>query len=334
MPIAFEGQRPAWLQDSDELPQLHKDLPPGWSENYLSYVWSPNNDVGVYIHLCCRPGSPTVWDEQLHVALPGDRYLVSKGISAGRNDQGPNVCGISFRCDEPFVKWTKRFHGGGRLVSGAEMRAGPLTDGETVPVEMELVFTAMSPPFDLGTGTLDQPWAVGHYEQHHHVTGWIAFAGERYDISGTGLRDHSWGARHYDEIGLTTWLHGQFPESGRSMMAVLVTGKPPRPPFTYACVSDANSVTAAVPSPLPTARTLSQSEEGYEFELTLADGSKSTIKATIVNPLRAALVGASEIALGTHAAPGANHHYIDAFTRFEWDGEVGYGITERTVDLE
>ncbi len=36
--------------------------------------------------------------------------------------------------------------------------------------------------------------------------------------------------------------------------------------------------------------------------------------------------------IGNHAGPAIDHDDVDAFTRFTWDGEVGYGLTERTVD--
>jgi hypothetical protein len=187
----------------------------------------------------------------------------------------------------------------------------------------------MSPPFDFGTDHLDQDWAVGHYEQHGRLTGELRVAGERYEIAGTGLRDHSWGPRDYRRIGTTTWLHAQFPDGGRSLMAVLVTGVPPRPPFSVATIGNADTIRHVSAEGLPLADDLAAAEADYAFTLNGED-----VRATVVNPLRAALVGAAEIALGTHAAPGANHHYIDAFTRFEWGGEVGYGLTERSVDLQ
>ena len=327
--------RPNWLTADDELPhEAGSSLPPLWCENYLSYVWSPENEVGIYVHLCRKPGPIELWDEQVIIALPDDRYLLAKGFSEGRVEQGVSVAGIHFRCDEPFQRWTKRFRGGARLVSGDEYRSGPLADGEHVAVEWETEWTPLSPPFDFGTTELDQPWAVGHYEQHHYVTGTLRFLDTEYAIAGTGMRDHSWGARDYHEIGTTTWLHGQFADSGRWLMAVLVTGRPPRPPFGYAVVGDGASMTPVEVSDLPEARTLADTGAPYVLGLTYPDGTTSTVSAEIVNHPRAALVGPSEIALGTFAAPTANHHYIDAFTRFTWDGEVGYGVTERTVDLQ
>lgn len=335
MPEMVATTRPDWLTDADELPhQLGTDLPPLWCENYLSYVWSPANEVGIYLHLCRKPGPIEIWDEQVIVALPGDRYLLTKGFAEGRVEGGPSVAGVHLRCEEPFARWHKRFRGGARLLTGDEYRSGPLTDGEHVAVEWETTWTAFSPPFDFGTATLDQPWGVGHYEQHHRVQGELRFLDESYDIAGTGMRDHSWGARDYREIGTTTWLHGQFPDSGRWLMAVLVTGLPPRPAFAFALLGEGDAVTVVEAAGMPSATTLEETAAPYELVLTAADGTTSRIAAEVLNQPRAALVGPGEIALGTFAAPAANHHYIDAFTRFTWDGDTGYGITERSVDLQ
>jgi hypothetical protein len=326
--------RPDWLTNADEMPHdPGVEVPPLWSENYLSYVWSPANEVGIYVHLCRRAGPIEVWDEQVIIALPGDRYLLAKAFAEGVIDHGPSVAGIHFRCDEPYKQWTKRFRGGARLLTGDQYRSGPLTDGAHIAVEWETTWTAFSPPFDFGTGTLDQSWAVGHYEQHHHVAGMLRFLDERYDITGTGMRDHSWGARDYQEIGTTTWLHAQFPDSGRWLMAVLVTGVPPKPRFEFAVVGDGSAATVANAAGMPEATVLEDGSAAYTLTLTHEDGTRSTVKATVLNALRAALVGPSEIALGTLAAPEANHHYIDAFTRYDWDGDTGYGITERSIDL-
>src|SRR5271168_853161 len=54
--------KPAWLTDADERPHVAADIE-NWSENYLTYVWSPSNEVGIYTHLCRLPGDLARWDE-------------------------------------------------------------------------------------------------------------------------------------------------------------------------------------------------------------------------------------------------------------------------------
>lgn len=328
--------QPAWLNASHELPQDPGNAPPSWSENYLTYVWSPASQVGIYMHLCRTINGVSIWNEQTIVALPGDRYLLAKGISRGcTTPDALSIANLTFRCDQPFVQWTVIFHGGGRLLSGDEYRAGPVADGETTPMMFEIVFKAMSPAFDFGSHKLDQPWAVGHLEQHGEISGYLRFGTENYEIEGTGLRDHSWGARDYKEIGTTTWLHGQFPQSGRAFSVVRVTGLPPRPEFNHATISTRTSLRRVKSVGTPSATCLAECAADYSLQLLMDDGTSSMVRAKILNAPRAALVGASEIALGTFKPneAGANHHYIDAFTQYDWDGEIGYGITERSVDL-
>jgi len=330
----YERAAPSWLTSTHELPLDPRSAPPLWSENYLCYVWSPANGVGVYFHLCRTLKGVPIWNEQLVVVLPGGRYLVSKGQSRGTvNERDFTVCGLQLRFEEAFERLNISFQGGARLLTREEYHAGPVQDGEHLPVDMHLNFKAMSPPFDLGTAHLDQAWAVGHFEQHGEITGSLAFGDECFEISGTGLRDHSWGARDYKDIGTTTWLHAQFPQSGRSLMAVLVTGVAPRPAFRYAVLGGRDSLAPVEVAGVEGAETLEQTHAPYELRVTGADGTVSTIRAEVLDATRAALIGPSEIALGTFAAPEANHHYVDAFTCFDWDGEIGYGVTERTVDL-
>lgn len=335
MTAVYSKVAPAWLTDAHEMPvDPGRTPPPLWSENYLTYVWSPGNRVGIYLHLCHTLAGVEIWNEQMIVALPGDRYLVSKGQTRGNIGAAEfTICGLHFRIDAPFQKVTMTFRGGARLLSRKEYDAGPVQDGAHIPVEWMLTFKGMSPPFDLGSAHLDQVWAVGHFEQHGEITGVLTFDDERYEINGTGLRDHSWGARDYKDIGSTTWLHGQFPKTGRSFMAVRVTGVAPKPEFRFARVCTRDTSTPITADGVPVARSLEDTFKAYQLRLTGPDGKVSTVNAEILDATRAALVGPSEISLGIFTALPANHHYIDAFTRFDWDGDIGYGVTERTVDL-
>jgi hypothetical protein len=330
MELTEPRARPAWVEDADELPHEPGDVPL-WCENYLTYVHDPEREVCAWMHLCHRPADPSLWQETLLISLPEDRFLAAKAIAPGEVGRGVNVCGASYVCERPFTEWTKRFEGGARLVRGDQLRAGPLDDGAHVPVELELSCRSLGPAYDFGAEHLEQEWGHGHYEGHQQVSGSLAYGDERLEISGTGLRDHSWGPRDYNRIGSTTWIHGQFP-SGRTFMVVLVTGTPPAEPFTYAVISDGQTITPVEASGIPTATDASQAGHGYELMLETPDGP-STIRAEVLTTMPMSFLGPAEIGIGLHAAPAANHHYIEGPSRFEWDGEIGHGITERSVAL-
>jgi hypothetical protein len=282
--------------------------------------------------MCHRCGPPELWDEKFVVALPDDRFLLVKAFSPGYADPGPATAAVSLECVEPFTRWRQRFRGAARLVSGAELRSRPVGDGAHVPVELDLACEAFSPAYDFGGESLDQSWGTGHYEQHQRVTGELVVDGERFELEGTGLRDHSWGPRDYAQIGSTVWVHGQFPGSRRAFMAVYVAGQPPRPPFAYAVVSDGRSIAPVTATGIEPRARRAQADEPYAFELTGPDGVAS-IRAEILTSIDMAFIGPMEIALGTHRGADINHAYVESFTRFEWDGEIGYGATDVGIQL-
>jgi hypothetical protein len=320
-----------WLTDADEL--SHESSGEAlWSENWLTYAWCPDVAVGVYFHICRRPGPIGIYEETFNVYLPGDRLLTSRGFAA-RVPGAPSVSGVSFRCDEPFRQWTTCFRGAARLVTGDELRAGPLVDGPYVDVDLEMVITAMSPPFDIGSQHLMQSWGTGHYEQHHEVTGVLRFGDELIELTGAGLRDHSWGPRDWKGIGDTTWFHGQFPASGRSFMGISVPGRPPFEPYTFACISDRTSVREVDFVSVPEVTVVYHPTDPYEFSFGTDDGL-TVIRAQMLHSMPMSFMRPAEIGIGFHrGSPTTTHDFRENMTRFDWDGEVGYGLVTGARDV-
>jgi hypothetical protein len=221
-----------WLRDEDELPHPTGEES-NWSENWLTYGWDPDQNIGVYFHIGRHPGPLGVYETTFNVYLAGDRLLTHRGSGPNNTGRkGPTIGPVSYACLEPFHRWRKRFHGSVRATTGDELRAGPLQDGPYIDVSLDFTSTASSPVFDFGAEKLDQTWGWGHYEQHHEFTAALTIGDLRYDLRGVGLRDHS---RDWAGVGDTTWYHGQFP-SGRSFVVVAVPGRPPAKPFIHGVI--------------------------------------------------------------------------------------------------
>lgn len=346
MTSTISSKLPTWMSAADELPHAPADLP-YWVENYLTYAFSPANSVGVYLHFRHKPGSPDLWDELLQIALPGDRYLTSRQFGPGHLTTDPErpgvgrfgVCGLTYECHEPFRSWTKRFVGGARLLTGDQLRTGPVPDGPHVPVELELSIAGWGAPFDYGTSSLEQAWAKAHYEQHHQVTGHLLVDGERFELDGTGLRDHSWGPREFAWMGRTTWIHASFPDSGRAFALCYVAARPPHVPETllWTVVHDGEGWQSVQAFDVPEATKLVHVDEDAEFRLEMPDGRMTTVRTQLIAPLRMYLMRGSEIGHGSpHPGgphPHATHHYCPTFVTVDWDGERGFGYHERSVEL-
>ena len=320
---------PAYMTDADELPHEVAADVPLFSENYLDQAYSPENGVGIYFHFNRPPFNPHLWHEIFAVYLPNDEFLVSKSfLKEEPGLPGPRAAGMSWSCDEPWVQWTKRFSGAARHVSGDELRSGPLGDGVNSSVEMELTFRALAPAFDVGD-LEKQDWATYHYEQHGQVTGQITHEGTTYEFDGTGLRDHSWGPRDLRRMANHAWIQGQFP-SGRNFMIIHVINRSGSGHLDHSLLYDGENLRPAklVKAPLITKDEQQWDPAVFEFE---TDSGIETIRAEVLQSLPLLTLGPSELGFGTDDTPDVAQVLYDCQARYEWDGEVGYGLLERSV---
>jgi hypothetical protein len=319
-----------YLSDSDEYPHPVQDVPL-WSENYLTQFYDPDAQVGVYMHLSRSPINPNLWLENFVVYLPGNRFLVSRGYGNRDTPTGPAAVGLSWECTRPYVEWIKRFDGGARLVSGEELIAGPLADGMHIGVQMELTCRASGHVFDMGDMS-HQSWAKLHYEQHCDMTGHVSYLGKRIEVKGTGLRDHSVGPRDLSRMGNHVWHSGQFP-SGRGFQFCNVRYREGcgDGELRYAVVTDHDGIHLATMENTPIITEESQAYDGYEMRMVTGDGTRHVIRAEVLQVMPFSLLGPNEISHGNNTGPAATHLLLDCQARYEWDGEIGYGLTERSV---
>ena len=113
-----------------------------------------------------------------------------------------------------------------------EMRVGPVTidiaepfqrvdlrveEGPTVPIAIELTFTARTPAYGLRRGAMkaghETIWDQSHLIQSGTYNGTVTRNGETFEIADWwGQRDHSWGIRDHARCPMWMWLAIQLPE--------------------------------------------------------------------------------------------------------------------------
>jgi hypothetical protein len=318
--------RPEFLEVEDELPH---PIGPGplWSENYLSHAVFPETGCAHWLHQGRTAFDPRMWQDFFLFYLPGDRFLCSKGEVVLPDTHGPRGPNLAYRCDEPFARWTKTFHGLARLVDGDRLRAGALTDGLQIGVDMELVWTARGPAFDMDmTG---QSWGTTHYEQDCTVSGFLRYGDEQILLEGTGLRDHSWGPRDFAPIRNHCWIHGRWPDGRAFMIFHLVTMD--GSVLSHVTVDDGRGRMPgriASEAPLITDPAAGGSDYTLVFET-----ERGTVKiaAEVVQLGVVSMAGTSELVVGADPEPTSSHWLMEGTTRFTWDGDEGFGLTERTI---
>jgi hypothetical protein len=322
--LVLQGLRPA-----DDLPHPPSSEP-DWSENYLSHAVFPDAGASHWLHHGRTAWDREQWQEIFTFYLPGDRYLVAKAAASNPDESGPRGAGLTYRCDEPFTRWTKTYRGGARMLSGDELRAGAMADGASVGVEMELEWRATGPAFTMDTSR--QSWTDAHYEQHCDITGLIAFGDEELALTGMGLRDHSWGPRDWSPIGRHCWIHARWAD-GRSFMIFHLISADGSHTLSHVGVdlgAGAGMEPAAFTSEPPLIDSLDAGLGGFGLELRTESGHLVTIGAEVEQAGTLSMIGKSEIGIG--ACADASHWLSEAQTRFTWDGDIAHGLTERTVD--
>ena len=173
---------------------------PHWQESYY-FNWSdPHHDAFGLTRIGFRFGDDqmdglvlTMRDGLPEFAYPAVNLRHTGAWTDQRAKPGLRTRALRYEMVEPLARW--------RLVL-------------TGKHEMELEWTAFTPPFDYrhDGGTLPANVAGEHFEQSGRVEGWTRFKNRSLEIRGTGQRDKSWGVRDWASVEGWDWISAQFGE--------------------------------------------------------------------------------------------------------------------------
>jgi hypothetical protein len=316
--------------DAAEVPLAERPDIEAWSENYCNQAYSPANGVGFWTHLSRLAGVGDVWRDVMIAYLPGDRFLLAKGYGNSSTDSGPGAGMLSMRCEEPWRRWSMRFRGAVRDVSGDDLRAGAIPDRHHHVATLDLTWNAMAPVWDLGARMSGQTWAHAHYEQACAVTGLLTLGDERWEIDGTGIRDHSRGSRVFGTVREHWWLNGQFP-SGRSFAVLQVFNHGEDvTPLSSGYVSDGETLEDAE---VLDVAILEADAHGAPLRtrcrLRTASG-EHVLTGRILQSMPFGMGSPNELELGRAVSDATPLTLRECQTEYTWDGETAYGLTERS----
>jgi hypothetical protein len=168
-------------------------------------------------------------------------------------------------------------------------------------------------------------FSLAHFNQHTRAKGVIRVGTEEWKIDGWGWRDHSWGPRYWQNIFIERLFMVNFPD-GRGAMLLKITDPSGRArrmgcllaDGDYEDITDMEFVT----------HEWNEHKDPVRYSVTARTPSRSAvIRAEIITgaPLRNRRKEGEKILIS---------RIFEAFTRFEWDGVVGYGQTEYIERIE
>jgi hypothetical protein len=146
--------------------------------------------------------------------------------------------------------------------------------------------------------------------------------------NGFAYRDHSVGPRDLRNLAHNSWCNGLFP-SGRSFGSLRV-GHLDGTFTDRAFVTHANVLRDAAIIDIPSMENLRADPRQFKVELSVG-GETVTLVGALLPDRRSnfTITGSAEWALGTDIGSPSSYFLAQRLARWSWDGEVGYGMSDR-----
>ena len=314
-----------------------------FGENHALWLWDEGRALGVHLYLKTlgHLGLYELRRETINIHLPDGTVLMSETDGPGPVDpRAPRGANLEMRNLAPFERWSYHFNATAQPTSAAEMREGLLRHLPLTPLAFELEGTMALPP--ALTGSLEPgertEWARQffggrRYEQFIRAQGTIRTAEGQHEFTGVGMRTHRVGGRNLTKFPGHTWMMGLFP-SGRAFCINRICGADGVVQWEEGYVSDGEAHHPAhaaemtlVSTELP-GEPLHVAIESERFGATPITG---TLRATNFTTLRRE--DRLRFCWGIDTSRGDNMLMPQGLAVYEWDGELGAGMIERSAPV-
>lgn len=323
----------------DLLHPVQTDVP-HWSETHFFHVWSPDEGVGIFLHMGRWPDDLDLWWAQTIALLPDGELLVDRSWGRAPDERGPATGNLHLTCEEPLSDWRIRFDGAGEITNLRQMvEEGPAGAGPARAFTADIALSAAAPVWDMGVALgapkaqiQDLSWASTHFTQGFTATGELRAGDKIWQINGTGIRDHSSGPRDVSELGgLCFWVF-VFPEIGRVING-LVNWKPDGQVDHRVATIQQDGVCETVYDARCTGIESYATHEPHDMTVTIgrADGATDQYQATRLHGYTLTFLEPNENlnGLDLRSQPNAVGITQSTVRVVAPDGAVGYGVIER-----
>jgi hypothetical protein len=319
------------MKPQDEFPHV-AGPEANFNESVYTNAWNTAGNVGGWMRLGNRVNEGHA-ELSVCLYLPGNRIACQfKRPPIGHNDAF-DAGGLTYSVIEPLKKVSMDYTGDLFVIDDPDILRDPQTMFKTikpVPGHARWIHEAVSPvhggePVDDTVETMyGRNFSLGHFNQHSKATGEIRVGDEVWPIDGFGWRDHSWGPRYWQEIYYYRLFIGNF-ANGDGFMLLKITDQAGHSRRQGVLLVD-GQYEEIVDMDVGTEWTGKMDPAKIHLGIRTA-ARKAVITGEILNlaPLRNRRKAGEEILVSRIA---------EGFTRFDWDGRKGYGITEYIERIE
>ncbi len=296
---------------------------PNYNESMYFNFFNHEEPSGGFVRIGNRPNEG-------HAEVTFLYYLPERGVlfffqrPEIRDNQAFDAASMRFQVIRPFRELAVTYQGLAFHLDNPLALENPkkaLSKAQAVNVGLELSVEGLSPIYG-GIGEKDPlggeevSFAKAHYEQHIRSTGALVVEGRRIEIDGLGLRDHSWGPRYWQAPRYYRWLTMQFGPDLALMLTVFATPAGKTAQSGFLTRSGANTLVREV-SVETTYGAAGPYQQEIRARFTTEKDERFSVRGAVLNlvPLR-------------HRRQNQVPRICEGFTRYEFEGRTGYGISE------
>lgn len=324
----------AGLTAADDAPAVAKPPVPNWTENLWWIGFDHRSGMGFAAHLGSTRHDFNVIRQTVVVVLPDGRLATDVSVGGFREPGKARGATLTMECIDPFREWRVSSNGVAQIGKATDLWNNSPRQGPRVPLRFDLRGQCLGPVWIAGAGDdvahmAKQEWAKSHYQQTIRLHGVIELDGVAHAFDGTGYRDHSRGPRDFGPWVGHALFSAPFP-SGRSFGLMTVFGANNSISYSSAYVVRDGVLQRGVPRAVApiTPAALGGEEGAFEIDI---DGRVETFRYRVFGCSLLSMLAPYDVTPGFYRDAPGGIALCDALGSFEWDGETGYGILERTA---
>lgn len=199
------------------------DPDPLWNETRFFSCWSPDSEVGIFLHAGRLRGHIDLWWSQIVVWLPDGDVAVDRPWGRVSDPRGVTTGNFRWLSVEAGQRMECHYDGvcerttAEKLATAARGASAP-----SLPIRWSFEGRAHTPLWDLhGDVDAGPDWAgAGHTEQSFSIEGTIEIGGEVLSLTGHAVDDHSNGIRDLSNFGGDDWYNVAMPKGALHWMEI------------------------------------------------------------------------------------------------------------------
>jgi hypothetical protein len=319
------------IAPSDEL--MHQpDQSPNFNESVYANAFDPAKRFGGWMRLGNRVNEGYA-ELSIVLYLPDGKVACQFGRPKIQANDRFNAGGLRFDVSEPFKRVTIAYEGEVLLLDDPNQLRAPeamFKSAKRVPSAVRFEQTTISPVHGGEPTSPNQPtmygrdFSLGHFNQHTRVSGSIRVGDHEWQLKGNGWRDHSWGPRYWQNIYFYRLFIGNFGDD-RGLMLLKITAPDGRSRRVGVLLVDGR-YEEVIDMDLMTE--WSDQKDPARMQIAVSTANRREIitgDILVMAPLRNRRRDGNDVIVSRIA---------EGFTRYTWNGAVGYGMTEYIERIE